>query len=189
MIGATWLPEAIKAEGVKVLELDGWRDRGHGDLNQIWGVMCRHTGGPNTSPAETAEGYAKLPGPLAHVHVGKDGSATVVAAGAGWHPSIGDYERLPAGYEEWNTIGIQAVNTGQEDWPLQQIDSFVRCCAAVCRKLGLPADRVIGRNEATDTQPEESDPGGIDMDAFRAKVAERLSLGNESGASHSPAGN
>ena len=39
-----WLADVPRAEGVRLVEYPGWRDRGHGDFKDIRGVMVHHTG-------------------------------------------------------------------------------------------------------------------------------------------------
>lgn len=40
MPNATWLAEVLRAAGLKVAEVDGWKSRGHSDLGVVKGVMC-----------------------------------------------------------------------------------------------------------------------------------------------------
>ena len=44
-----WLADVLRAEGVRLVEYPGWRDRGHGDFKDIRGVMVHHTGSDNAS--------------------------------------------------------------------------------------------------------------------------------------------
>ena len=41
---ATWLADVLRAEGCKVVEVDGWKTRGHGAMSGVRGVMIHHTG-------------------------------------------------------------------------------------------------------------------------------------------------
>lgn len=41
-----WLPQVLKDAGLKVATVDGWENRGHGDVSKIVGVICHHTAGP-----------------------------------------------------------------------------------------------------------------------------------------------
>ena len=45
MARALWLADALRAEGVNVVEEPGWRDRGSATFNPK-GVICHHTAGP-----------------------------------------------------------------------------------------------------------------------------------------------
>ena len=41
-----WLPDILKNAGLKVSLVDGWENRGRGDVGNILGVICHHTAGP-----------------------------------------------------------------------------------------------------------------------------------------------
>ena len=68
-----WLADVLRAEGVRLVEYPGWRDRGHGDFKDIRGVMVHHTGSDNASAASIAIGRPDLPGPLSQLHIARDG--------------------------------------------------------------------------------------------------------------------
>ena len=42
----TWLATVLKDAGLKVATVDGWENRGSGDVGEIRGVLCHHTAGP-----------------------------------------------------------------------------------------------------------------------------------------------
>ena len=76
-----WLADVLGAEGLNVVEFEGWHGRGNGELHDIWGVVCHHTGSNNDSTESIANGRPDLPGPLSQIHPAQDGTVTVVAAG------------------------------------------------------------------------------------------------------------
>ncbi len=39
-----WLPSVLINAGLKVAMAEGWEDRGRGDVREIQGVICHHTG-------------------------------------------------------------------------------------------------------------------------------------------------
>ena len=41
----TWLPDVLLDAGLKVALVDGWKERGRGDVGTIRGVLCHHTAG------------------------------------------------------------------------------------------------------------------------------------------------
>lgn len=170
-----WLADVLRAEGVKVVETPGWKDWGNGDFKNIWGVICHHTGGSNTPVSEIRNGTPNLRGLLSQIHLAKDGTATLCGVGVAWHAGMGSYPGLPEDNANWHTIGIEAVNNGTEGWSPAQYDAYVRVCAAIVRRLGYGADRVIGHKEWAGRKQGKWDPGGIDMDAFRRDVQARLS--------------
>jgi hypothetical protein len=178
-----WLADVLRAEGLRVVEYEGWRNRGHGDFGDIWGVMCHHTGNNNASAASIAIGRPDLAGPLSQLHLAQDGTVTIVAVGVAWHAGVGSYPGVPTNNGNWHLIGIEAANDGggspgkphRSSWPDAQYDAYVRICAALVRKLGYGADRVIGHKDYAGAAQGKWDPGAIDMNQFRRDVATRLS--------------
>lgn len=178
----TWLAEVLRAEGLDPVEFTGWRHRGHGSFKDIRGVMVHHTGSDRASAASIAEGRPDLAGPLSQVHIARDGTVTVVAAGVAWHAGVGMYPWVPANMGNWHLIGIECANSGtspsaphRRNWPDAQYFALVRCCAAINRRLGQNAARTIGHKEYAGRAQGKWDPGGIDMDLLRRDIAEQLS--------------
>ena len=167
----TWLADVLRTEGLDVVEFPGWRGRGHGAFTQIWGIVIHHTGTGEVPPERIAHGTTTVGGPLGHLHLAQDGTATVIAAGVARHIGTGRYPGLPTDAAGGHTIGIQAVNTGTEGWSPTQYDALVRCAAAILRTLGQPVSHVIGHRE---WNCRHWDPGALDMDRFRADLAVRV---------------
>lgn len=172
-----WLADVLRDEGLRVVEFPGWRERGHGDFGEIWGIIAHHTGGSRTPASEIAYGLPTLEGPLSQLHLAQDGTVTVVAAGIAWHAGIGSWPGLPEDDANAHTIGIEAANNGTEGWSPAQYDAYVGICAAVLRRLGHGADRVIGHKEWAGPKQGKWDPGAMDMNSFRNDVADRLKGG------------
>ena len=173
-----WLPEALKAFGVKTETLGDWKQIGHGDFGRIWGVIAHHTGGPTpdrTSAKFIQDGRSDLRGPLSQIHLAKDGTATIVAAGVAWHAGAGSYPGLQTNNANYYTIGIEAQNSGNEGWNDVQYKAYVQTVAAILWTLDLPASRVIGHKEWSSQG--KWDPGKMDMDAFRADVQAAINRG------------
>ncbi|MGV0718777.1 N-acetylmuramoyl-L-alanine amidase [Mycolicibacterium sp. XJ662] len=169
-----WLADALRAEGVRLVEFPGWRDRGHGDFRDIRGVMVHHTGADNASAASIAYGRLDLPGPLSQLHIARDGTVTVVAVGVAWHAGVGMYPWLPTNMANWHMIGIECANSGtsptaphRANWPDAQYHALVRSCAAINRRLAQNSSRTIGHKEYAGRAQGKWDPGAIDMDLLR----------------------
>lgn len=176
-----WLAEVLRAEGVDLVEYPGWRSRGHGDFKDIRGVMVHHTGSDTATAASIAEGRPDLDGPLSQLHIARDGTVTVVAAGVAWHAGVGMYPWLPTNMGNWHTIGIECANSGtspsaphRRNWPDAQYVALVRSCAALNRKLGQSSARTIGHKEYAGRAQGKWDPGAIDMDTLRTDIADRI---------------
>jgi hypothetical protein len=182
---------ALRAEGVRVVEMPGWttHNRNHkGAWGPVNGVLIHHTAGVGPGiPAFCQNGSADLPGPLCHAVATKDGRVHIpgygranhagsIAANAmaslvaedGKHPmpgpdSVDGNARL---------YGLEIENRGDGDdpWPDGQYDQSVRWAAAVCRHHGWTAESVAGHKEVT---RRKIDPVFF-MDVFRDEVAERL---------------
>lgn len=174
----TWLPEVLESAGLKVARVDGWEGRGRGDVGVTLGVICHHTAGSRTgnmgSLGILREGRTDLPGPLAQLGLGRDGTYYVIAAGRCNHAGQGNWRGLTQG--NTNFIGIEAENTGKPDdpWPAVQVDAYHRGVAAILKHVGRGPDFCCGHREYATPAGRKSDPT-LDMDVFRRAVASILS--------------
>lgn len=169
-----WLPDVLMAAGLKVSLVDGWENRGRGDMGQTFGVICHHTVGPRNgnmpSLGVIKNGRSDLPGPLAQLGLGRDGTYFVIAAGRCNHAGKGIWRGLTNGNS--NFIGIEAENTGIANdfpWPAVQIDAYARGVAAILKHLGRGAEFCAGHKEFARPLGRKPDPS-FDMNAFRASV-------------------
>ena len=174
----TWLPDVLKEAGLKVALVDGWEDRGRSDVGQTFGVICHHTGGRRDgnmpSLRTLIDGRPDLPGPLAQLGLGRDGTYYVIAAGKCNHAGKGSWQSIVNG--NTNFIGIEAENTGATNdlpWPAVQIDAYQRGVAAILRRIGRGAEFCAGHKEYALPRGRKDDPV-LDMVAFRAAVAAHL---------------
>ncbi|MCP3817840.1 N-acetylmuramoyl-L-alanine amidase [Streptomyces sp. A3M-1-3] len=188
---------ALRAEGVKVVEVGNWRthNRNHkGPWAPVHGVMVHHTvtrGTANTVRI-CRDGYAGLPGPLCHGVIAKDGTVHLVGYGRTNHAGSGDGDVLAAviaeralpADNEADTDGnrhfygweCENLGDGKDPWPAEQVEAIVRASAAVLRAHNWGRDgdtSVIGHSE---WQPGKVDPRGpgVSMADIRKRVAERL---------------
>ncbi|MEU9405961.1 peptidoglycan-binding protein [Streptomyces sp. NPDC048281] len=197
-LSADALLSALGAEGVTVVEHDGWRTHnraGHGAWGPVNGVIIHHTvtSGTGTSVSMCFNGRSDLPGPLCHGVIAKDGTVHLVGNGRANHAGSGDGDVLKAVIAERPSLpapnrndtdgnvhfyGFECVNLGdgKDPWPDVQLDAMVRASAALCRAHGWSARSVIGHKEWTNTK---IDPRGFAMADFRSRVAARL-------ATHAP---
>jgi peptidoglycan hydrolase-like protein with peptidoglycan-binding domain len=171
----TWMPAVLKGAGLKVAVVEGWETRGSGDVGVVRGVLCHHTAGPrqgNMPSLNTlVHGRPDLPGPLAQLGLGRDGTFYVIAAGRCNHAGHGRWNDVTAGNTHF--IGIEAENTGSTDdfpWPAVQLDGYQRGIAALFRHLQLDAGCCAGHREYALPAGRKPDPS-LDMVAFRSSVA------------------
>lgn len=169
----TWMPEVLRSAGLKVAEVDGWASRGRREMGVVRGVMCHHTGtsAPGNMPTLNMlkRGRPDLPGPLAQLGLGTDGTYYVVAAGRANHAGAGEWQGLTSGNS--NFIGIEAENAGLPagDWPDVQMDAYRRGVAAILKHIGAPVDMCCGHKEYALPRGRKPDPR-FDMDRFRGDV-------------------
>ncbi|MFE9258622.1 peptidoglycan-binding protein [Streptomyces sp. NPDC006879] len=198
---AEQLLAALLAEGVTVVEHEGWRthNRNHvGAWGPVNGVMIHHTvsSGTDSSVELCYDGYSSLPGPLCHGVIAKDGTVYLVGNGRANHAGGGDPavlqavitetygDRPPtptehqgsAGAVDGNTrfYGFECINLGDgaDPWPAAQLDAIERVSAAICRAHNWGAKSVIGHLEWSDWKV---DPRGFAMPGMRERVQGRLS--------------
>jgi hypothetical protein len=141
--------------------------------------MVHHTGGP-ASARSIAVGRPDLSGPLSQLHIARDGTVTVVAAGVAWHAGAGSYPWLPANMGNWHLIGIECEwpyrgginerNAGDEPWKQPQIIAIRNTCAALLQKLRFGVDRLIGHKDYAGRAQGKWDPGNMSMPWLRGEV-------------------
>ena len=175
----SWMPRALLDAGLKVSEVPGWATRGRGDVGTIRGVMCHHTATsdkvrgnmPTLDLLITGRlGQHALPGPLAQLGLGRDGTYYVIAAGRANHAGAGEWEVVTAGNTSF--IGIEAEHCGAADsaWPHVQLDAYHRGVAALLTKIGADAIMCCGHKEYAQPHGRKCDPC-FDMELFRHAVA------------------
>lgn len=175
MTNATWLADALRGGGCNVVELAGWKERGRpGAFGPVKGVLCHHIAGARTGNAPglnlIVQGRADLPGPLSHLHLARDGTFTVIAAGRCNHAGPGSWRGVTSG--NTNFIGIEAENVGDgtDPWPDVQMEAYARGCAAILNHIGAAAIMCAGHKEYALPPGRKIDPA-FNMTAFREKVA------------------
>lgn len=101
----TQLAKVARRTGFPVVEVDGWKTRGHGPQPEVQGVVAHHTAGRNDMHI-VRDGRPGLDGPLSQFWLKHDGTIYVVAAGRCWHnaPSTSAMHTNSA------SIGIEAEN-------------------------------------------------------------------------------
>ena len=170
---AAWLADVLRAAGLRVVEQEGWQERGHGDMGHIRGVLCHHTAGPLHGEAPSMptviHGRPDLPGPLANLVLGRSGTFYVIAAGRAYHAGAGEWQGVVNGNSE--LIGIEAENTGLENdpWPAPQIQAYHEGCSAILKHIGAPLIMCAGHKEYALPKGRKTDPS-FPMDTFRAAI-------------------
>lgn len=168
-----WLADAARLTGYGVVEVAGWRGRGHGGFRAVETVVLHHTAdGPGEYPSlrVVRDGRSDLPGPLCNFGLGRSGTIYVVAAGVAWHAGASTW----AGFSDLNdeSIGIEAESAGtRDDWTAAQRDAYPRLVAACLYYLRRGAERAAGHKEVCLPRGRKIDPAFYDMNALRARVS------------------
>lgn len=198
----------FKAEGVETAEFSGWRTRQRDaatgkPFGPVHMVLNHHTAGTNSLAAVAKDGFAGLPAPLAHIHLGKSGLATMCSAGRANHADLmaknaynsflNEKATHPAPSKASGTIdgndaayGIETENLGNgtDVYTRAQYDAWVRINAAFCREYEWSAES-CGCHKETSIEGKIDPKGPVEGYGtrgrfdftgrqFRADIAERL---------------
>ena len=195
---AAALLAALKAEGVKVVEVGDWRHHNRnarGPWGPVNGVIIHHTvtSGTKASVDICRNGYSALPGPLCHGVIDKEGVVHLVGYGRANHAGGGDpavlqhviaedYGDRPPAPKKGNAdgtdgnrhfYGFECINLGdgKDPWTKAQLEAIEKVGAAICRAHKWGAKSVIGHLEWS---RDKIDPKGFGMPGMRDRIAERL---------------
>ena len=173
----TWLADTLRAAGLTVVEVPGWKVAGRAEMGPVKGVLCHHTAGPKSGNAPSIgtveHGRPDLAGPLAQLVLGRDGTFYTVAAGRCNHAGKGAWQGVTMGNTSF--IGIEAENTGLPDdpWPEVQMKAYARGVAAILHHVGAKPIMCAGHKEYALPAGRKTDPS-FSMDVFRIRVAAEL---------------
>ncbi|MGW4127941.1 peptidoglycan recognition protein family protein [Amycolatopsis japonica] len=173
-----WLADAARSTGYPVVEVPGWRSRGHGGLRLVEGVVGHHTGTSDKAPGDypslgvVTNGRSDLPGPLCNLGLGRSGTIYVVAAGVAYHAGASRW----AGFLDLNDefLGIEAESAGTGVWTAAQIDAYPKLVGALLRYMNRGTDRYAGHKDVCLPVGRKPDPVGIDSSWMRARAANPL---------------
>jgi peptidoglycan hydrolase-like protein with peptidoglycan-binding domain len=148
-------------------------------MGSPFGVICHHTGVKNPTKQnmptlnslkngrKAEPGLAALPGPLAQLGLGLDGTYFVIAAGRAAHAGKGSFQGVSGNLR---FIGIEAENSGtpSDTWPAVQLEAYQRGVAAILKRIGKDSSFCIGHKEYA---PGRKDDPSLNMKNFREAVA------------------
>lgn len=165
------LPDILRAAGLTVVEVPGWRTRGK-ELAAIRGGVAHHTataqsaGGDYPTLAVVRDGRTGIPGPLAQLGLGRSGTWYVIASGRANHAGV-VHARYAGTHANSCSLGVEAEHPGgRAPWPAAQYASYVRGCAALARAYGITW---LGHKEVAAPAGRKTDPS-FDMAAFRSAL-------------------
>jgi hypothetical protein len=126
------LADKMRAAGLTVVEVAGWRERGSDSFNPR-GFVWHHTAGPRTGLAPSLgiciNGRSGLPGPLCNLFLDRAGVVYVVAAGRANHAGAGGWGGLTGNASVYG-LEIENVGTSAEPWSARILDIAGRIAAA-----------------------------------------------------------
>lgn len=112
-----------------------------------------------------------------HVLIGRNGLtfSLVHPDRKAWHAGVSAYN----GRNDCNefTVGVclSNKNDGIEPFQVPQLGAAADVCAALCKHYKITVDAITTHAVIALPAGRKTDPLGLDLDAFRAMVAERLS--------------
>lgn len=142
--------QALVNEGLTVVEVGDWRshNRNHkGPWGPVHGVMIHHTVTRGTADTVRIcrDGHSRLPGPLCHGVITKDGRVHLVGYGRANHAGSGDHDVLRAvvaekalppddradtdGNSHFYGFECENLGDGEDPWPAVQLDAIARAAA------------------------------------------------------------
>jgi hypothetical protein len=173
----TDLADILRKAGLPIIEVEGWKTRGHGIMTSAKGILIHHTAGPATGDMPSLkvvrDGRPDLAGPLSQLGLGRNGTWYIIAAGRAYHAGATIDDSI---YGNSNAIGIEAegtgipsTNTGHAYWPEVQYQSYIKGVKALQAAYAIPTSRVKGHKEAAVPLGRKPDPN-FSMDEFRAAL-------------------
>lgn len=167
----TGIADRLRAAGVPVVEVDGWKSRGSSSFSPRGSVNHHTAGGANgATPSLNTVIYGRsdLPGPLCNVLQSRepDGNdkAYVVAAGRANHAGSGGWRGLSGNS---TVYGLEIEHTGVAPLPMGRQQIAARIHAAM---FGGDPGMVCQHFEWTSRKIDAAQ--GVDPNSFRQMVAE-----------------
>jgi len=179
-----WMADAFRSNGLKVLEVAGWKTRGRPGTFEPRGVVFHHTasgkhGGSAPSLGTVLKGRPGIPGPLCHVLVGRDLTVRTIAAGRANHAGAGG-PLIGISKDEGNSflIGVEVENDGVgELWTPGLLETCDTVFATLLLGLRRQPTMLIGHKEWAPKRkidPARTTAGLPTMDKVRARVTAKL---------------
>jgi hypothetical protein len=179
-----WLADAARATGYPVIEVAGWRTRGHGGMRVVEGAVGHHTAtsaaakGDYPSLNIVTNGRADLAGPLCNYGLGRSGTIYVVAAGLAYHAGASRY----GGFSDLNDefLGIEAESPGDGAWTPQQRDAYPKLVGQILLHIRRDASRYCSHRTCATPAGRKPDPTGIADDWMQNTARAYMASGGAS---------
>ncbi len=170
-----WLPEVLRAAGLDVVEVDGWRGRGR-ELAGVAGVVIHDTVTTRSWSDDSVakllrDGRPDLVGPLSQLGLDRWGRVWIIADGKANHNGYGLWGNNSIGIEVFCAGGLAGKEEPQST--VQQTAGQV-ATAAILRRIGADESHCQGHREQDPKR--KIDPYQVDMLGYRREVAALLTL-------------
>lgn len=170
---ATWLADVLRASGVQVKEIDGWKTRGHyGGFTGLRAVVWHHDASAvGDSPGVPSYMLGNWDTAAAQLWVDRAGVWHILAAGPAYHAG-----KVLAGKPDNHTsLGVETDHTTGEEWPVALLTSLRIGTAAILKHLGEdPSTGLEFHKTICSPKGRKSDPDGLDLADERKRVASAL---------------
>ena len=186
MSALLWMPGELRAAGLKVETVKGWRTRGRPGAFDPFAVEWHHTGtkaskeNPHPTLGLLVKGTAALTGPLCQLSPGFDGVIRVVAAGRANHAGTNRGSGpVPAGDGNAQMVGLEFDYSGSQDMSDEQYAAGVKATVVLLRHFRNDQSFVRGHKETSTAgkwDPGRKGAGSPQylMDGIRADVRAAL---------------
>jgi hypothetical protein len=186
----TGIADRLRAQGVRVTEVDGWQTRGSSSFTPRGSVNHHTAGGANgTCPSLNTciYGRSDLPGPLCNVLQSREDGAPdiayVIAAGRANHAGEGGYGGLSGNS---SVYGLEIEHTGTSSISEGRRQTAAAIHAAMIRGAvgGPDPNAVCQHSEWTSRKIDLATE--VDPDGFRGRVRDALAGGGGGGGPEEP---
>lgn len=163
-----------KRTGYPVVE--AWSGHNAGQMGTIYGPMLHHTGTSASTPGDyptlkvVRDGRPGLENSLCMYGLGKSGTIYLINDKISWHAGVGSWNGITDGNGHF--AGIEAEGPGT--WSAAQVDSYQKLVASILLEAGRDINWMPTHAQFALPRGRKTDPTGIDMNAFRAKVQQYL---------------
>lgn len=170
----TDLADACRKSGLKVVEVDGWKTRGHGGMavSKPQSIVCHHTATSDKAQGDIPtlnvliRGHGSLKGPLSQIGLSRSGVVYVIAAGRCYHAGPAFLRRQTNSY----AIGIECEASGVKPIEGVQLQAYHRLVRALMEHYGIPLAHVESHGEIATPRGRKNDVRN-NMTQFRNDVA------------------
>lgn len=148
------IADRIRAKGVIVVEVNGWKSSGS-DYFDPEIPVAHHTAGASTGDAPSLgiciSGTSKTPGPLCNVLQSRSNKAYVISAGRTNNAGSGGWKGRTGNSKTWG-IEVENVGTANEPWREDQLKTTALIAAALAEVKHKDSELICEHKEWAPTR-------------------------------------